>query len=251
MIFYFTATGNGKHIAKLVADKTGDNIIDVAECVRGDNFNFKLSEGESLGIVVPVYFYGIPVIIAEFLQRVKISAEGKFYSYAILHCGDKTGNAEKILNKVFNFDAVYALKAVENYVPMYKQPSPAKTLKQLDKTEADALEIAKLINARHMGSFNPVKGKFARILTAFAYPIYIKGRKTKNFILNNGDCTSCGICVKICPRGVIRFVGGKPLWATEQCELCLACLHRCPKSAIDYGKKSAENGRYVNPRVEL
>jgi NAD-dependent dihydropyrimidine dehydrogenase PreA subunit len=43
---------------------------------------------------------------------------------------------------------------------------------------------------------------------------------------------------------------GRPAWE-GQCTLCLACLHRCPAEAIQYGKETVGKGRYVNPRVKL
>ena len=30
-------------------------------------------------------------------------------------------------------------------------------------------------------------------------------------------------------------------------EKCNGCINRCPVSAIQYGKKTASRGRYVNP----
>ena len=32
--------------------------------------------------------------------------------------------------------------------------------------------------------------------------------------------------------------GNKPVWVKERCAMCLRCLHRCPKFAIQYGKST-------------
>ena len=32
--------------------------------------------------------------------------------------------------------------------------------------------------------------------------------------------------------------GNKPVWGKERCAMCLRCLHRCPKFAIQYGKST-------------
>jgi len=68
MIFYFTATGNSKYIAEKIAAETSDRLIDIAECVQAGNFAFDLADGEAVGLVVPVYWFGIPMIVTEFLQ---------------------------------------------------------------------------------------------------------------------------------------------------------------------------------------
>ena len=43
----------------------------------------------------------------------------------------------------------------------------------------------------------------------------------------------------------------KPVWVKEKCALCLGCLHRCPKFAIQYGKRTQRHGQYTNPNVTL
>ena len=139
---------------------------------------------------------------------------------------------------------------MSNYAPLYKTESEENNVKQLDKVEAGVADIARTVEKKEAGYFNPFKGPLPRILTAIAYPVYKRGRKTNKFTVNN-DCSSCGLCQRVCPRGVIRLENGKPTWTAKQCELCLACLHRCPTASINYGKKSYKNGRYVNPRVKL
>ena len=48
-------------------------------------------------------------------------------------------------------------------------------------------------------------------------------------------CVQCGLCISVCPRGLIRFEDGWPDLATPQ--LCVACGHCvavCPASALDH-----------------
>ena len=54
MIIYYSATGNCKYVAKKIADKTRD----IAVSMIGHNDSIYLKKGESLGIVVPVHFWG-------------------------------------------------------------------------------------------------------------------------------------------------------------------------------------------------
>lgn len=248
MIFYFTATGNSKFIADKIADQSGENILCIADCMKNEKYRFTIENSETLGFVVPVYYYGLPIIVVDFLQRLNISASNDYYTYAILNCGGTTGNAGVQFKKTYDLDAVFGLKTVDNYVPMFKSVSAAEVNERLDKAETEIDSIIRHITNREKGSFNRVEGTMSGLLTAVAYPMYKRGRKTRKFTANN-SCTTCGLCEIICPRGVIKVEDGKPLWQAAQCEECLGCLHRCPTSAINYGKKSEKNGRYINPRV--
>lgn len=60
------------------------------------------------------------------------------------------------------------------------------------------------------------------------------------------DCISCGKYEKVCNSNIITLVKGKPQWSGE-CSQCLACIHHCPKKAIQYGKSTVKKGRYTNP----
>jgi NAD-dependent dihydropyrimidine dehydrogenase PreA subunit/flavodoxin len=248
MIFYFTATGNSRYIAERIAASTGDRIRDMSDCVQNDGYLFELGADETLGFVVPVYYYGVPMIVSEFLEKIKIQAGQDFYSYAVLNCGGTTGDAGRFVRDAFKVDAMFGIKVVDNYVPMLKTIGEAEIVERLDKAEQEIHRIVSRINSREAGVFNTAAGVFPRLLTSLAYPLYKNGRKTGKFKASE-KCTGCGLCEKVCPRKVIDCTEKKPVWTKRQCEICLACLHRCPALAIEYGK-SAGKGRYLNPRVE-
>jgi flavodoxin/NAD-dependent dihydropyrimidine dehydrogenase PreA subunit len=249
MIFYFTATGNSKYIAEKIAAETGDRLVDIADCIKTGNLSFELEDGEDIGFVVPVYYYAVPMIVSEFLSRFKITSNQDFYSFAVINCGGSTGNAGKFFDSA-KVKAIYAVKIVDNYAPLFKVVSESEISGKLANADLQIAEVTEHIHNKDTGIFNSVKGPFPRLLTSIAYPMYTRGRKTSKFTVNK-DCTNCGLCAEICPRWVIRIKEEKPVWILPQCELCLACLHRCPGAAINYGKKTEKNGRYVNPNVEL
>ena len=60
-------------------------------------------------------------------------------------------------------------------------------------------------------------------------------------------CIGCGLCTKICPRQNIHLTKGKPSFS-DNCELCLACVHACPQSAINY-RHSVGKKRYRHPKI--
>ena len=69
---------------------------------------------------------------------------------------------------------------------------------------------------------------------------------TKAFYADE-KCIGCGKCASICPAGTIEMIDGHPAWTKSKCLKCCGCINRCPVSAIQYGKKTASRGRYVNP----
>ena len=250
MIFYFTATGNSKFIAERISVETGDRIIDIAECIQNDNFTFDLSDHGAVGVVIPVYFVGIPMIAAEFLRKLNILKNPGAYFYVVLGCGGATGGAEKTIPATFQAAAVFDVAMVTNYTPTHQMRDAERVKERLDGAEREIDGVIKQIEARDTGVFIHHAGRFPRLLTLFGYPLYKYGRKTAKFTVND-SCTGCGLCEKVCPRGAIKLENGRPVWIHLKCEICLGCLHRCPAAAIDYGKKSAEHGRYLNPRVQF
>ena len=250
MIFFFTATGNSKFIAERIGAATDDRLIDIAKCIQDDAFDFSVDDNESVGIIFPVYFFGLPMIVAEFLSKLKISMKQNTYTYAVMNCGDSTGKTEKYLSSFFHTNAVFGVSTVDNYVLLYKVKDEKIINEHLDKAEREVDEIIKHIMGKNNGVFNNYKGRFPNILSSLLYSIYKNGRKTKKFSVNE-RCTGCGICEKVCPRQMIKIDDGRPVWSLGRCELCLGCLHRCPEYSINYGKKTSGNGRYLNPRVHF
>jgi NAD-dependent dihydropyrimidine dehydrogenase PreA subunit len=250
MIFYFTATGNGKFIAERVATALNEQTINITECMQEARYIFELAEGENVGIVAPVYYFGIPKIMSEFLEKVKFSAKHNYYSYAILHCGRFTGNAGRYIQRTTKVDAIFGMVAPNNFSLMsFDLQTENEVSTILNTAEAKIDTIIESIKNKDVGIYNDLTSPLLRLLTPFYHMIYTRGRKTKHFKVNN-KCTGCKQCEKICPRKVIDCINKKPAWRKPTCELCLACLNRCPVVAIEYGK-SVGKGQYVNPRVNI
>ena len=98
MILYFSATGNCKYTAERIASAINDKAISI-ESFSSDNL---LLHDEILGIVTPVYFYELPIIVHEFLKNIKISGK-PIYSFIVTTYSTSPGctfiQAKKLLNK--------------------------------------------------------------------------------------------------------------------------------------------------------
>ena len=63
------------------------------------------------------------------------------------------------------------------------------------------------------------------------------------------NCTSCGVCVKVCPVNNIIMAGDRPTWQ-HRCENCIACYNFCPEKAIRNGIAS-EGYFYRHPDIKI
>ena len=50
------------------------------------------------------------------------------------------------------------------------------------------------------------------------------------------------------PKYNIKLKDGKPVWGSE-CTQCMACICKCPVSAIEYGKATIGKARYLCPKA--
>ena len=243
MIFYFSGTGNSKYIAQRIADAVGGGILPVASHTPyaiPDN-------GESIGLVFPVYFWGIPTAAVEFLSALQI--KGIHYFYLVLNCGGSTGDASGMAEKLLGrkFDAIFSVQMPDTYAPMFNVSDAQRNQSILDKAEPAIDAIIQLVKERKEGNFDRHRGG-GRLYTATMYPSY-KRKTTKKFSILS-SCVGCGKCAEVCPDDVISLHGGKPHWREGHCNLCFACLHHCPQHAILYGKGSHKHGQYLCPRVK-
>ena len=104
--------------------------------------------------------------------------------------------------------------------------------------------LASIKRAIDRGEGNSIKG--SPLLGRASLAAYHACMSTKAFYADE-KCIGCGKCASICPAGAIEMVDGHPAWTKSKCLKCCGCINRCPVSAIQYGKKTASRGRYVNP----
>ncbi|MBN7771867.1 EFR1 family ferrodoxin [Clostridium aminobutyricum] len=255
MIYYFSATGNSKVAAERLAEKTGEECLSISELLKEGKYCYSAHENERIGFVFPTYFYGVPTVVIDFIEKLELQNIQGSYFYLVLTCGGSTGEAgnafERMLaQKGYVLSAQYSVKMPDNYVPIFKIPAPEK-LEELNRQADQQIEdVCEQVVRRTAGDRNKLKGFASAPMTKFLYPLYEKGRKTKKFYVTE-VCSHCGLCQAVCPCQAIQMAEGKPHWTKERCSLCLGCLHRCPVAAIQYGKSTEKKGRYLHPKAHL
>ena len=250
-LFYFSGTGNSLVVARHLAKELGDTeIVPMAKAIKGP---ISLS-ADSIGIIFPVYMWGMPLMAAEFVKKIKV--EPSKYVFGVATCGGMPCATLVQLSNLLNANGVklaagFGIQLPGNYTPLYDAIEAAKQEKMFSKEKEKIKEIAGIVKA----------GKTAKIeKNSFIQNILLSGllyrsmspkipASDKNFYADE-KCNSCGICEKVCPAENIKLENGKPVWQ-HRCEQCLACLHWCPTAAIQYGKKTAGRKRYHHPETKI
>ena len=84
-------------------------------------------------------------------------------------------------------------------------------------------------------------------LNVMQYIAYAQRGDFKKCAEESFDCIGCGICAYVCPSGCIKMTAGVPVWEKDHCYMCMSCLQHCPRQAIQYGRRTANKGRYLHP----
>lgn len=252
MILYFSATGNGKYISEKIVEKTNETCMSIVDCIREDKYCF--SNEKILGIVVPTYFWRLPRIVAEYLDKLKIENCG--YTFFLASYGNTTGKAGSMAKDIMachgqKFDAYYSVIMPDTWTPVFDLTDKNRVDKRLSDGKKQLEIVIYNIISKRKGDF--IDRKLPKwVATIPAACMYVTERKTKNLSVNKDVCVGCGVCAKKCPVGAIQIKDGYPVWKLEECEMCLGCLHRCPKFAISYGNgKTNRHGQYKNPYTRI
>lgn len=253
MIFYFSATGNSKYVAERLATATEENLISIEEAMKDKRFVYEANDEDRIGFVMPTYYYGLPKIVEEFLDRVQLFTKKHHYVYHVLTMGGSTGNAGRSFRKLMagngmKVDASFSVKFPDTWTPLFDLSDKENVRRILEEAEPLVGGICEKVKARAIGDFDSHKGVWRIFSTLTRISYY--GQTTDKFAVSE-SCVGCGLCASGCPDSTISIVDGKPVWVSDKCDFCLRCLHRCPKFAISFGRNTHKHGQYVNPNVEI
>lgn len=252
MIFFFSATGNSEHIARRIAEKTGDKAISMVDAYKDGINSSQLEDGEALGFIFPVYAFSIPAIVANFIKQLgKRKLGGDRYVFAVFTCGANSGSTYYDLQKILrrgNMELKFARDIVmpDNYLIMFNSPpkeTQAGMLAAADEAADLTAEAVKYRREEVIFSAKNAPRIFSRLFSVFFNKYALS---TKKFHADDA-CNACGLCAEVCPVQAITIADGAPVWSKSRCEKCMACINRCPTAAIQYGKSTRGRARYTHP----
>lgn len=256
MIFYFSGTGNSFAVAKKIASHHGEGMVSMAAAVTGseEEYAYSLAEAELIAFVLPVYAWGPPRIVLEFVQKLKLHNFRGNYVFAVVTCGDNIGNAMQVLAASLGshgiaLDSGFTIKMPNNYIIMGDVDKKEVVARKLLAAEEKLQKINGIVEQKEKGVFELDKGPFPWLLTGLLNPMFNSaGINTAKYHADD-SCTGCGTCEQVCNCNNIK-VTGKPGWG-NRCSHCLACIHYCPAGAVQYGRNTRKKGRYTNPEASV
>jgi ferredoxin len=248
-IYYFSATGNSLMVARDLANELGGaDIVSIPQAVK-DGAD---AQSDVVGIIFPAYMFALPLIVVNFLKAVKIKETA--YIFAVVTFGGFPGRPFMLAKNILTERGIklasgFGILMPGNYTPLYGAIPEKQQKEMFDKENKRVKEIARAVKAKKTGVFE----ERAVILGTLFYTLLYKGGSSqipqadKDFWVTD-DCTSCGLCGKVCPVNNIVMKDGRPEWQ-HHCEHCMACLQWCPVEAIQYRKNTIGRKRYHHPAV--
>ena len=188
MVYCFSGTGNSQWVADKIQGLVADS-------------------NDVYGLFFPVYGWGIPKAVNEYILKHIEEIQKSEYVYAVMTCGD--AKVERALIRV---------------------PEIADSISQRDK-RTDVVRGACAWLKTYV--LRPV---FNRFLVTDKY-----------FHVDNKKCTHCKRCIRGCPLGNMGMDdNGNVFWKHENCTGCLRCYHRCPNKAIQFGRFTKNKGQKIH-----
>ena len=269
MIFYYSGTGNSAYAAKELSRLIGEKVSPVSIPSVAGATTLDVYQDEYLGFVFPIYAWGVPPIVLQFVEKLPADLFDNRYVWAVCTCGDEAGNAMKhfdkaihrVSGKSLNMTATLIMPNTYVLLPGFDVDTPQVADTKLHNAPERLQELANVIEARPE-EYHSVHTGSVPALRSLVYPLFKKwGVNPRKWNVSSA-CISCGKCVRVCPVKNISLVregcsvsssstkGARPIWGSN-CLSCCACFHICPQRAINYGKATQNKKQYMHPTYRL
>ena len=240
-IYYFSGTGNSYNIAeKICGCLENSKLINIA----GKQIPNHDNTSDVIGIVFPLYYFGIPIIAEEFFRQLKTPENA--YVFVIVTRGQPmAGGAKRQLDTAFHaigrtYDFFRYVTMGNNYpLHVFNGSNEKVKVHRNKKVGEKVLTFLADIKAKRQ----------SRIFSILDYPPFptitykIPTYGYKHFLqvysqdtcfeVSESLCNKCKKCEFACPTDNIE-VNSKAEWKHISCQMCLACYNCCPKNAIQY-----------------
>ncbi len=252
VIYWFSGSGNSFFTARSIAAGLEDT-SELRSIAAEVKHKPSLASDTRVGIIFPVHGFGPPLLVQRLIRKLPVNEISSVFAVATYAAspGITTNVLQKQLARSgLTLKAMYGIKMPEIYTPMGGPPKPGKQELILTRAEQKIQTVITDLNREAPSSME--RANFImRLIGMITNPLFRKNapKADKNFYPDE-KCNHCEICARICPVENIELRSGVPTWLNH-CEQCFGCLHWCPESAIQYGKRSRKQPRYHHPAVNL
>jgi len=244
LTLFFSATGNTEYIARLFSKRMDAKCLSIEEEA---DFVQEINEHDTIAFCYPIYGSRVPRIMREFVDRFISELNGKkiiIFTTQMLFSGDGARVLTDLLGNC-SAEVIYAEhfrmpNNVGNAV-IFRKESKIKIQKYIKRAEEKMSNVCLDIKIgfvvkRGFSKFSTILGKIQGIAwqgdssKVEPRPFSAEG-KSKNRVKIHKGCTSCCLCVDICPVKNFKNEQSK-IQPQGDCMVCYRCINRCPNKAI-------------------
>ena len=243
IIYCYSGSGHCLDMAKTIAKGLGDTDIVM---MRSFPAKTDATEAKRVGFIFSCMAGGLPGDVESYIKAIRI-APGT-YTFAVeqyagyLGCGLRKIDEIVPLNYwtgVSNHSTAIWLMPHTLTVP---PTSPENAQKRVDKKAA---KVVADVLAGKRSERRPSKAKPFELMSKGLGKTH--AARIRKFEADE-NCTGCGLCASLCPRGNIRIENGKPSFSAN-CMGCLSCVQLCPEAALNIGNITKKRERFPDRNV--
>ncbi len=250
IIYYMSGTGNSLYVAKRIQESLKSyQLFDIGHLHNKKN---EIS-ADRIGFVFPSYCQDAPSAVKRFIESLKIKTDNPYIFSICTHNnvpGKPNETVQDILNRKklkLNYGVDICMPGNSLIIKDYTNPKEEQDRRLgLSNSIIDQFIIDISYKEEKITKHTrPISTLFLEYVSEFTIFKFYKLHKR---FFTDDDCTSCGLCKKVCSFNAIELIDKKPVW-NNKCQSCLGCLHYCPTRAINFSNKTKHQTRYQHPEI--
>lgn len=274
LILYFSGTGNTRWVAEELGKELNQRGMECAPAISIESIDVKeanhlLAKSDAVLFGYPIYGSYTCELMVKFLQQMEIPARTKvgFFCTQWMFSGDGARVGYEIISKVEKGfpEGAKRSQIVVKWGMHFNMPNnlncggfgwipitndPVKIGRVLSRNKRKIKKYAdKIVGGR---TYRKGYSRLAWLLGLVQRPGYLKiyTRFQSAFKIDQGKCTRCGKCFKVCPaENIMKEPEGYVIH--DKCAACMRCYNFCPAKAITFFGKPHMEGKdtYKGPIV--
>ena len=245
LTLYFSGTGNTKYVAESFSREMNAKCFSVEDYA---DFSTEIKAHDTIAFCYPIYGSRVPRIMRIFANEHMAGLIGKKVIILVTQQAF-SGDGARVFTDLFErgaIEVIYAehfnLQQNMGNIPVWSalfKPSEKANRRYIKKTETKMNIVCNniktgVVKKRGFSKVTEVlgyiQGKPWQADTSVIAPARLEKKLAESLRVHE-DCTTCNVCVSICPMKNLVNTDGK-IEHLNNCTLCYRCVNRCPEQAI-------------------